>query len=84
MTTKKKKPVITQTKLEKEIKQWQRLAVLLFDGQIHEHTKHKTYGKNNTYCKMCIHTRELYWKLQMKHFANEEEYCAKYKEWILR
>ena len=82
MTIKKKKPATTTTKLEKEIKQWQRLAMLMFDGQIHEHTKHKTYGKNNTHCYMCKHTRELYWKMQMKYFANEEEYYATYNECV--
>ena len=67
---------------EKEILQWQKLAALLFDSDIHEHTDHKKWGRNSTYCKICTKTRGLYWDMQMKHFANEQEYCDQFQKWI--
>ena len=79
MATKKK--LTTKTKHQKEIEQWQKLAGLLFDSFIHEHTTHKKYGKNSTYCKICAQTRALYWKMQFNHFTNEEEYYKKYRQW---
>jgi len=77
----KKKTTSTKTKHQKEIEQWQKLAGLLFDSHLHEHTSHKKYGRNSTYCKICVKTRRLYWKMQMKHFANQSEYCKQYYKW---
>lgn len=73
---------MSKTKHEKEIKQWQKLAALLFDSQIHEHSENKKWGKNSSYCKTCTKTRGLYWKMQMKHFADEQEYYDQEQKWI--
>jgi hypothetical protein len=74
---------MSKTKHKKEIEEWQKLAALMFDSYIHEHTEHKKWGKNSTYCKTCVKTRGLYWKMQMKHFASEQEYYDQLQKWSI-